>query len=431
MTGKRRKGRDPKPVQAAATPAKAQATVVLVPQKSRREHRAERRRQARRRLGVLGISGVVVVALVVAAVVTFGVRHVTQNDSGSATGPTTLLFSLAAPDRTAAETALFAHDETAKQGVELLLPSRLLTEVCGFGDQQLGQILALPDGQRLSRGAVSDLLGGVTISGSWVLTTTQLAHLVDQVGGITADVDTDVVTKRSDGSRVLLVPAGANQRLTGAQAVAFATYVSGNEDASANLLRLQSVLDGLLAALPAGAAGIEHLVSTLGAGANSTLGSGRLAQLLADFKADVGSNKVLPTDLPVVKIDAGGQPLYRVDQGATTTFVQGNLASSLPASARVARQRVFVQNGVGTPGLVGTACEKLVAAGFLFAGSGNASSFGFVTSKVLIQNTSSASLQLGQRVATALKLPAADIAVTTEAQNVADVIVILGKDYKS
>jgi hypothetical protein len=102
----------------------------------------------------------------------------------------------------------------------------------------------------------------------------------------------------------------------------------------------------------------------------------------------------------------------------------------LPASARGERKRVFVQNGVGTPGLVITACNKLVDAGYAFAGSGNASDFNHATSKVLVFDRSVASAELGNAVARSLRLPTSDVAVSTQGQNVADVLVILGKDYK-
>lgn len=448
MTGKRRLGRDRKPPKpprrsAGATPtggASGQGPrppvdptlpAVVVTRKTRRELRTESRRQKRRRIGAAGIAGIVVAVLIAAAAITFGVSKVTSGGHHAPPGQTTVLFSVAGVNGGAAETALLAHDGQTHRGVELLLPSRVLTDVCGFGNQQLGRILALPDGEHLSRSAVSDLLGGVTVNASWTLTTAQLARLVDELGGITADVDVDVIARRSDGSRVVLVPHGTGQHLNGAQAAAFASYVAGGESATANLVRLQQVIDGILAALPQSAASVERLVSSLGSSATSTLGAARLAEFLVALAAAERANNVLPTDLPVVKIDAGtGQPAYRVDGGPTQQFVRSNLSKSLPASARVVRKRVFVQNGVGTPGLDGTACTKLVAAGFVFAGSGNADRFGYATSEVLVPDQSSASRQLGESVARALRLPASDVAVSSTGQNVADVLVILGKDYR-
>ncbi len=431
MAGKRRRGRTPSSSgQAKGAPSPIQGPVAGR-SNTRRELRAERRRQKRRRLGVVGIAGVVAAGLVVAVAVGFGVRQATHNDKPTLVGQTTVLLSVTGSDGTAAETALLAHDDKTRHGVELLIPRRVLTQVCGFGNQQLGQILALPNGVNLSRTAVGNLLGGVTIDGSWVLTSAQLAKLVDGVGGITADVDVDVIQQRADGSRVVMVGRGAGQHLNGAAAAAYATYVRGGEDALANLVRLQDVVDGIAAKLPRSTSAAAQVVRSLGPGAGSSLGADRLASVLVGLASDLRRNNVAPTALPVVKIDSGSaQASYRVDTEQTSTFVDNNLAASLPASARVAHKRVLVQNGVGTPGLAVSACDRLVKAGFSFAGSGNADNFNHQTSDVLIFDHSVATAELGDSVARALNLPVGDVQVSDNGQNVADVIVILGRDYK-
>jgi anionic cell wall polymer biosynthesis LytR-Cps2A-Psr (LCP) family protein len=403
---------------------------VIAPTQTRRELRAERRRQKRRRLGAVGIAGVVVAALAVAAAVGFGVKQATSGDHPNPLGQTTVLLSIAGSDGTASETALLAHDDRTKKGVELLIPGRVLTEVCGFGNQQLRQILALPNGQKASRTTVSSLLGGVTIDGSWVLTTAQLAALVDKVGGVMVTVDSDVIQQRADGSRVLVVAKG-RQLLKGAQAASYATYVRPGEDAVANLVRFQSVLDGIEAALPRSASTVADMIGSLGSGAASTLGPDRLSKVLVGLAASARNNNLLGTALPVLKIESGStQASYRIDNAKVKSFVEGNLGASLPTSARTQRKRVLVQNGVGTPGLVVTACERLINAGYEFAGSGNAQHFGYKKSVVLVFDRSVATAQLGNSVARTLRLPVTDVKVQNNAQNVADVIVILGEDYK-
>jgi len=424
VPGKRRRGRSPQP-------SVIQGPVIGAPTKTRRELRAERRRQKRRRLGAVGIAGVVVSALVVAAAVGFGVKQATSNGHKRPAGQTTLLLSIAGTDGTATETALLAHDDRTHHGVELFMPGRLLTQVCGFGSQQLGQILALPNGPALSRATVSNLLGGVTVDGSWVMTTAQLAKLVDTLGGVTVDVDTDVIQQRPDGSRVLVIGRGDGQHLSGSQAATYATYLHTGEDALANLVRLQNVIDGIESALPRDAGTVSKDVQALGSSASSTLGADRLADLLVGLAADSRHNNVLPTTLPVIKIDSGGPlPSYRVDSQQIMTFVNANLAASLPASARIARKSVFIQNGIGTPGLAASACDKLLKAGFAFAGSGNAQTFSNKPSLVLVFDHSVASARVGDSVARALGLPVGDVRVQDLGQNVADVFVILGKDYK-
>jgi len=367
---------------------------------------------------------------VVALAIGFGVQKATSHKSTPTRTQSTVLFSLIGTDGTAASSALLAHDSAQHQGVELLLPARTLSEVCGYGSQQLGQVIRLPDGQRLSAQAVSNMLGGVTVDGTWKLTTDQLSRLVDIVGGVTVDVDSNVINKVGN-RRVLYLQKGSGQHLTGSQAVRYATYTAGGEDSTGSLPRLQAVLDGLLAKLPADPTAAGRTLASVAPNAGASLGPQRLGTLLTGLAADNKSpSGVLPIVLPVQKIDSGGQPVFRVDDDKTHALVTSNLDASLPASARVTRTRVLIQNGVGTPGLVGPACQRLTAAGYTVVGSGNANSFDFNQSKVLVFDNSVASAELGNRVAATLRLSGNDVAVSNEGQNVADVIVILGKDYK-
>ena len=391
----------------------------------------QRRKQRRRRIGAAGVAGILLTAAIVAAAIGFGVHKATSHHTTVTRSQTTLLFSLVGSDNSSVGSVVLAHDATTHQGVELLVPSRTLSEVCGFGSQQLGRVLALPDGQRLSTQAVSNMLGGVTIDGSWRLTTDELSRLVNIVGGVTVDVDANVI-KKVGKRRVLYLQKGDGQHLTGSQAVLYATFVAGGEDSTGSLPRLQTVLDALFSKLPADPTAAGRLVASVGPDAGSSLGARRLGQLLDGLAADDKSSSggVLPIVLPVQKIDSGGEPVFRVDDDKTHTLVLSNLNESLPASARVARKRILLQNGVGTPGLVGPACQRLTAAGYSVVGSGNANSFNYNQSKVLVFDNSIASAQLGDKVAQTLRLSTNDVAVSTEGQNVADVIVILGKDFK-
>ena len=396
---------------------------------TRREQRAQRRRQRRRRLGAAGVAGIVAAALVVAVAIGFGVHKVTSDSSTPERTQATVLMSVIGADSSAVESALLAHDSKENRGVELLLPSRVISEVCGFGSQQLGRVVRLPGGERLTRESVSSMLGGVKVDGSWTLSATQLAQLIDRVGGVTVDVDTDVILTQN-GRRVLVIPKGPAQHLAGSRAVTYATYLARGEDSTGNLPRLQSVLDAFVGALPRDPATAARLLGSGGKSTASTLGAPRLAELLLGLAADNRANTVLPSVLPVVKIDSGGEAAFRVDADGTQKLVSGNLAGSLPASANGPRAKVLIQNGVGTPGLVGSACRRIVNAGYSVVGSGNASTFDFTKSKVLVFDSSVASARLGDQIARALKLSADDVAISQEGQNVADVIVILGKDYR-
>jgi hypothetical protein len=79
---------------------------------------------------------------------------------------------------------------------------------------------------------------------------------------------------------------------------------------------------------------------------------------------------------------------------------------------------------------VPSACSKLQAAGYTVIGGGNAASFNHNTSVVLVQQSSIADAAEGDRVASVLGLAKGDVGVPEVGQNVADVLVILGRDFK-
>jgi anionic cell wall polymer biosynthesis LytR-Cps2A-Psr (LCP) family protein len=372
------------------------------------------------------------VALVIIAAIAFGVHKAVTNTHHTVTLPQqTVLLQIQGPDKTALGSVLLAHNPNNGQGVEVLVPSQLITDVCGVGQVTLGQTLASPNGGEVSRQAVSAALGGIDVKGSWVLSTTMLAKLVDAVGGVTVNVDTDVISHNANGTATIDIPSGS-QHLTGAQAVEYATYrTSATEDAASQLVRLQEVVDALVRALPTTTKGVTDALGQVGTGGASTLGAGPLSKLLIGLAADDRrTGGVLPIDLPTTLIDTGGSPSYRVDTGKTADLVRNQLQLSLPPATKVKPVTVELRNGVGSPGLVATACPRLAAAKLVYAGQGNASSFDVAKSEVQINSNSATDRAQGASVARALRLPASDVTVAGLGQDQADVVVVLGRDYR-
>lgn len=432
MTGKRRAGRGGRPDR--GTPptqpppsAPAGSIIAQQPRLTRRQLRAERRRQRRQRLGVVGIFGIVVVVLAVLAGIGFGVHKATSNSGPPEDRQQTTLLTLQGPSGNALVTMLIAHDNSAKQGFELLVPSRLLTDVCGFGSEQFGNIVALPQGQQIAKNTLSEVLNGVTIDNTLTITPDQLTKLINTVGGVTVDVDVDVIQQQAGTGGVVLVPRGNHQHLDGARAAVFATYVASGEDPAALLARFQSVFQAAVAALPAKTSQAASVLSAAGISGDLT----SVANLLVGVAADDQAKRLLPIDLPTQVIDAGGaQPSYRVDQAKTDQLVKAQLAASLPKSAITKKTTVLIENGAGTPGLVLAACNRLLPAGFGFAGSGNAPNFNYKTTQVIVFQSTVAAAQIGDRIAQLLGVPTADVVASSQGQNVADVVVILGHDFK-
>jgi anionic cell wall polymer biosynthesis LytR-Cps2A-Psr (LCP) family protein len=425
VTGKRRAGKPSRP----ATPPPASvpgATHVIAPRKTRRELRAERKRR-RRRFGAAGIAVTVLVVALIGAAIGFGVHRATSGSDAPTDPETTLLVSLQGADGSATASMLAAHDVHGKQGSELLIPNRLITEVCGFGTQQFGQIIGLPKGDQLARRALSQLLGGVTVDGSWTFDEAQLTKLVNAVGGITVTVDTDVL-RQQGGSTLVVVPAG-KQHLDGARATAYAGYLGAGEDATAVLSRFQAVFQATVAALPAKPEDAARVLTSAGVRAN--VPTATLAALLTSLAHDDKSDALLPVDLPTKTIDTGGGAAsYRVDSTEVTKLVQSRLAASLPPAPKEKLPTVLIENGVGTSGLVESACDRLLPAGYGFAGSGNAPNFNYATSQVIVFDDSVATARVGQAIARLLRLPEGDVVASSQGQNVADVVIILGRDYR-
>ncbi|MBV9099089.1 MAG: LytR C-terminal domain-containing protein [Frankiaceae bacterium] len=425
MTGKRRANRPTNP-----SPSPSAAPVGGRPP-TRRELRAERRRVRRRKLGAGGIAGVVVLVLALLAGGGFFVHNATSGPAKPTDPQQTMLVALVGGDRSAAASMLAAHQAAPRAGFEMLVPSRLLTDVCGYGSQQFGRVFTLPDGAKQAATTLSQVLGDVRIDGTLTLTQTQLSRLVDGVGGVVVDVDTDVITT-SGGSRVVTIPKGPAQRLNGANAVLFSTYVASGEPPAASLPRFQSVLEALILALPRKSAGVTSALRTAQVdGPTAT----EAASLFTALAADDRSKQLLSEIMPTQPIDSGGgTPSYRVDPTALKNLVASQLAKSLPADDVSKRPTVLIQNGVGTPGLVLSACNRLLPAGFNFAGSGNAPSFGHSTTQIFVFPPTPDDLvrvtKDGDRVADLLHVPRSDVLASTQGNNVADVVVVLGGDYK-
>jgi hypothetical protein len=364
-----------------------------------------------------------VVALVAALV--GGGLYATRGDRGTPAGggaagqQSTLLVQLRADDGTAAASALYG---TGGGGAAVLIPSRVVATVPGAGQQTLAGVLGIHGGADLSRSTVSDLLG-VRVDSQWVLDRAALAALVDAVGGVTVDVPADVVR----GSRVL-VPAGRGQRLGGAEAAALLLDLSARADGVQYQPRVQAVLGGVFARLPERAA-LGRLLARLPA-AGRPADAAAVLRVLAPLAQLSAKKTVLYQTLPVVALDADGVPTYRPDFDAVDVLVEGRFAGAALPGRGEAGNRVLVVNAVGTPGLGETVRNKIVPAGFAFVGSRNQTPFGRAKSVVVVFDSEPATLRRARALTTALGLGSAAIEVSAQGQSIADLMVVVGRDFR-
>ncbi|MDT7537029.1 MAG: hypothetical protein QOI82_614 [Actinomycetota bacterium] len=382
--------------------------------------RARRRRQRRIIAAVLGV--VMLIAAVVVFFRTRGSDTPSTSVAKQARTQSTVLFQVQGESGDAIATALLAHDPAGRNGAAVLIPSQVIVTVPGTGALQLGRALKTVPPER-SRSAVGDLLG-VTVDAGWVINVPTLGRLIDQLGGVVVDVDVPVVA-----ARVIVLNPGS-QRLDGQHATTFLRYLAPGEQEQARLARLQEVMDGILTALPKSTAQVGTVLSGLGARSAASESAPKLATFLVGLAADSRSDALQYDSLPVIPIDPGnGVTSFRVDPDAARAVVDRLLAQSVPAGARATGNRVLVLNGVGTPGIGEKVRGRLVPAGFVFVASRNNSSFGIEKTKVLVKEATPEAQAVGEKVAKALGVPL-DSVQTAEIGAIADIVVVVGADFK-
>jgi anionic cell wall polymer biosynthesis LytR-Cps2A-Psr (LCP) family protein len=393
----------------------------------------EQSHQSHRR--VLVMSGAILGLVAVAVLIWFVfLRGGTSSDATpqptpSGTGPTqpTLLFQVTDSDGIAVDNGLLSVGGPQDRGNLITIPPTTIVDVATGGTLPFGEIARLPDPDG-SADALSDAIG-VVVDATVAMDTLAFSGLVDAVGGITADVDVDVVQEQPDGTQLVLVPAGDNSQLTGPQAAAYATYLATGEPEEARMARFSQVLRLTVAALPDDVTKIEAILTGLGTSVETTVPLEQVSQFLLRLRDDVRSDEVVYKSLPVKPIDTGGPTAYRIDQEAAAVMVQELFPDAVRTPGPNAKVRVLVQNGVGSPGLNAAARQLLVDAGFTYVNGGNAEAFGVAETAIVVPDSSSESLQWGADIATALGVPTSAVQVATTGQSVADVIVVLGADF--
>jgi hypothetical protein len=392
--------------------------------------RAQRRAQAKQdqqRRGLRLVAVVVAVALLIGAAVFVITR------GGGAKTPTgtptrsqrTLALTVGPLHSVALASALLGTDPNDNTGAIVLLPSRWLLDAAGAGPVFYGDTPTL--GKNVPAESLTNSLG-ITVDGSWALTPSGLASLVNDVGGVDVAVDTHVIVRKPNGTRAILLSPG-QQHLNGAAAAIYALYLGPRDAEGARLARFNQVFVAMLAGLPTSTAEVAPLVAHLGATSLATVPDASLASFLASMAKATQADNTLSQALPTHSIDTGGPtPAYLIDSTGAAALVNGSFAGSKPAGS-AQQVRVLVQNGVGTPGLGESAYQQLHRAGFSFLPGGNANHFGYQKTVVLIPDGSSHWIQEGQLVAKTLGVPNSAVMINNEGLTVADIVVILGKDY--
>jgi hypothetical protein len=337
-----------------------------------------------------------------------------------ATGPdSVVLLQITGADGAGADALL--GDQHGSAGAVVLLPTQLAVDAGGFGGVSLQKAGSLPGSA--SADGVADALG-IRVDGTWTLTLGGLAALVDRLGGIDADVDVQVKQ-----GNVIKVPAG-QQHLDGVAAAAYATYTVPGEPAQAQLARLDTVLEAVIGGFADTQNGATQQIAALGATSQSSLPVARLGAMLAHLHALDATDTLVYRSLPVHDLDSGAGSTYTVDTAGAVEAISDLTGSAAGNQQNAGGIHVLVRNGVGTPGLGATARAKLNKAGDVYVAGGNQLPFDKDATVIMITEDTPDQRALGEKVAAALGVDASALRVSGEGQSIADVVVVLGTDYR-
>lgn len=166
-------------------------------------------------------------------------------------------------------------------------------------------------------------------------------------------------------------------------------------------------------------------------GISSTLFSKvRATDMPSDLRARLAltATKVKPGDalvvpMPVKAISLGDEVFYEVQKAEIADVLKSwwGVAQGLDKQPL----RVKVLNGVGTPGVAGEAAKRLIKAGYRVIDTTNASTFGVGRTRILVFHGQTAEAKRIRKL-----LGAGTIVATDRAQDVVDIEVIIGKDYR-
>ncbi|MFE4794227.1 LCP family protein [Streptomyces sp. NPDC056708] len=388
------------------------------------ESRSERREEARRR----GRNRMVALIVVVVLVVVGGVGYLwsagkipglsgSEKDNTASTGPQqrdVIVVHLRNTKKGGTSTALLVDNVTTKQGTTVLLPNSLAVADDEGVTTTLGKSVE-DDGTTGTRDSIDTLLG-TKISGTWRLDTPYLETLVDLVGSIEVDTDTEVPDTKKGASP--LVKKGEAQTLSGQMAVAYATYRAPGEAEAKQLTRFGEVMRGVLRKISDDPKAATVTVQTLAQILDPSLPEkdlgASLAKLAQHAKAGDYKTALLPVQADGTLTDA-----------ATESVVKDILGGTVKAPEAGAAVRVGIKNATGDKDSTESAQIKLVNGGYVFVGGGTSETAAL--SEVVYKTA--ADKDKATQVAKTLGLPTSALKQGKPAAN-ADVSVVLGQNYE-
>ncbi|UUU22080.1 LCP family protein [Streptomyces sp. DSM 40750] len=394
------------------------------------ENRTERREEAKRRAKSRLIALAVVFALVAVGGVGYmwwaGMLPAASSDTQAGTTTSAgaqkrdvVIVHLHDTKKGGTSTALLVNNTTTEQGATVLIPNALALT----GDDGTTTTLAKSvddDGSSGTRDELDTVLG-TDIEGTWRLDTPYLNNLVELVGNIDIDTDTDVPDPEAGKkTETPLVNKGKGQTLSGKMAVAYATYRASGESQNAQLERFGQVMQGVLRKLSSDAQAATVTVQTLAQILDPSLSDKDLGAFLAKL-ADHAKGGDYKTELLPVQQDG---TLSAEDSDSVVKDLLGGAAKSPDAGDAV---RVGIRNATGDKDATEQARVVILNGGYTFLDAGTT---GTAQTTSQVTYSDAARKQEAIEVAKTLGLPTTAVRKGETTSN-ADVSVVLGQDYET
>lgn len=186
--------------------------------------------------------------------------------------------------------------------------------------------------------------------------------------------------------------------------VPFHSYVVVSSTAYADAIKQQSV-QGITAASSA-----------------TNLASADLDSIGRDIASIPRQNTAI-VPLPVKPIKLGTQTYFEPQRTEVADLLKSWWGVDASKTAEVTR--IILYNGAGLPGIAGDAAQQLIRAGYRVIDTKNANNFNYKTTQVIVQR---GAISQGNDIAKLLGV--GTVVNQPSDQDVADVIVIIGRDYK-
>jgi LCP family protein required for cell wall assembly len=319
---------------------------------------------------------------------------------------------------------LFALGPKERNPFAMFVPTETQAEVPGHGFDSAGRAMSF-GGVPLQKLTVSNLLG-VRVDHTLAVSEQVMGDLVDQVGGLDVEVSSRMLADDGSGRLVPIFEPG-RRHMDGAAARKYLSYRGPEETEIARFPRAQQVWEGLMAAWARSGGIVEGLFERLGDALDTDVTPSEVGKFFGAF-ARAGASARVYAVLPVTPVGAGGSAqTFRLDDAQVAQLVSQHLSGALPPRGVGAGARVQILNGNGTPEVGERVARILVPAGFKVVLDGNASSFDFARTKILIYASDEASLALARRIRELLG--AGEIEIDRRQQTIVDVTIVVGKDF--